>query len=132
MDLDSYIGRYSGETRLKRLLLIAETTADKALANRAFDMVEQQLRRDGNVKRYKEVFGGGADASHGGGEGQTPAGGSTSAGTSGTASSSTSLGGIGSGEQPIIVDLAIGEPAEQSPAGGDGNNGELSSWSGES
>ncbi len=130
MDLDSYIGRYSGETRLKRLLLIAETTADEALANRAFDMVEQQLRRDGNVKRYKEVFGGVDDASRGGGEGQTPAGGPTSGGTSGTALLLTSLGGNRSAEQPIIVDLAVGEPAAQSTAGGDGSNGELSSLSG--
>jgi hypothetical protein len=57
MDYESYIARYTGETRLQRLLLIARTTPDEALASQAFDMAEQQMREDGNVKRYKEVFG---------------------------------------------------------------------------
>jgi len=49
--------RYSGETRLQRLLLVARTTADEALAAQAFRMAEQQMKEDGNVKKYKEVFG---------------------------------------------------------------------------
>ena len=49
--------RYAGETRLQRLLLIARTTRDETLASQAFDMAEQQMREDGNVKQYKEVFG---------------------------------------------------------------------------
>jgi hypothetical protein len=57
MDLDAYISRYSGETRLQRLLLIAKTTPSDALANQAFSLAEEQLKRDGNVKRYNEVFG---------------------------------------------------------------------------
>eukprot|EP00339_Tiarina_fusa_P009995 CAMPEP_0117011940 /NCGR_PEP_ID=MMETSP0472-20121206/10160_1 /TAXON_ID=693140 ORGANISM="Tiarina fusus, Strain LIS" /NCGR_SAMPLE_ID=MMETSP0472 /ASSEMBLY_ACC=CAM_ASM_000603 /LENGTH=474 /DNA_ID=CAMNT_0004714891 /DNA_START=56 /DNA_END=1480 /DNA_ORIENTATION=+ len=61
MDLESYIGRYTGETRLQRLLLIARTTADDALAAQAFDMAEAQMKEDGNVNRYKEVFGGNND-----------------------------------------------------------------------
>ena len=56
MDLESYIGRYSGETRLQRLLLIARTTPDESLSSQAYDMAEQQMKADGNVKRYKEVF----------------------------------------------------------------------------
>lgn len=57
MDLESYTARYTGETRLQRLLLIARTTSDEALASQAFDVAEEQMRRDGNTKRYKEVFG---------------------------------------------------------------------------
>jgi len=51
------VSRYAGETRLQRLLLIARTTRDETLASQAFDMAEQQMREDGNVKQYKEVFG---------------------------------------------------------------------------
>jgi hypothetical protein len=57
MDLESYSARYSGETRLQRVLLIARTTPNDALASQAFDMAEQLMKADGNVKRYKEVFG---------------------------------------------------------------------------
>ena len=57
MDLEAYISRYSGETRLQRLLLIANTTPSDALANQAFSLAEEQIKRDGNVKRYNEVFG---------------------------------------------------------------------------
>jgi hypothetical protein len=58
MDLDSYIAKYSGETRLQRLLVVARTTSDEALAAQAFRLAEVQMRADGNVKKYKEVFGG--------------------------------------------------------------------------
>jgi lipopolysaccharide export system protein LptC len=58
MDLDSYIARYSGETRLQRLLVVARTTSDEALAEQAFRMAEEQMKVDGNVIKYKEVFGG--------------------------------------------------------------------------
>lgn len=58
MDLDSYIAKYNGETRLQRLLLVARTTSDESLAAQAFRMAEEQMKADGNVKRYKEVFGG--------------------------------------------------------------------------
>ena len=57
MDLEAYVGRYSGETRLQRLLLIARTAADDDLADQAFGLAEQQMKADGNVRRYKEVFG---------------------------------------------------------------------------
>jgi hypothetical protein len=57
MDLEAYISRYSGETRLQRLLLIAKTTPSDALADQAFILAEEQIKRDGNVKRYNEVFG---------------------------------------------------------------------------
>jgi hypothetical protein len=57
MDLEAYISRYSGETRLQRLLLIAKTTPSDALANQAFNLAEEQMKRDGNIKRYNEVFG---------------------------------------------------------------------------
>ena len=56
MDLETYIAKYSGETRLQRLLLVARTTPDEAVANQAFDLAEEQMRADGNVNRYKEVF----------------------------------------------------------------------------
>lgn len=142
MDLDSYIGRYSGETRLKRLLLIAETTADDALANRAFDMVEQQLRRDGNVQRYKEIFGdGGGDVVGLSSGGELPTTSATGGPTAASASrdrassplSSSSSGGIDTAEQPIIVDMTSASaapapaPTPHGPAGRLGINGELTS-----
>jgi hypothetical protein len=67
LDLETYISRYSGETRLQRLLWIAQTTPDETLSIQAFDLAEQQLRQDGNTNRYKEVFGGGG----GGGEAES-------------------------------------------------------------
>jgi hypothetical protein len=57
MDFESYIARYTGGTRLQRLLLVARTTPDETLAAQAFAMAEEQMKADGNVKRYKEVFG---------------------------------------------------------------------------
>lgn len=57
MDLESYIARYSGETRLQRLLLVAQTTSDEALASQAYHLAEQQMKVNGNVKKYKEIFG---------------------------------------------------------------------------
>ena len=59
MDLDAYISRYRGETRLQRLLHIAKTTDDNDLAKQAYELAEQQMRSDGNALRYKEVFGDG-------------------------------------------------------------------------
>ena len=59
MDLDSYIGRYTGETRLQRLLLIIKTCSDNDTAFLALKLLEQQLKADGNVIRYKEIFGSG-------------------------------------------------------------------------
>ena len=59
MDLDSYIGRYTGETRLQRLLLIIKTCSDQDTALQALKLLEQQVKTDGNVKRYKEIFGSG-------------------------------------------------------------------------
>lgn len=57
MDLEGYIAKYSGETRLQRLLQVARTTSDEALAAQAFYLAEEQMKTDGNVKTYKEVFG---------------------------------------------------------------------------
>ena len=57
MDLEAFFARYTGETRLQRLLLFARTTSDETLSNQAFEMAQQQLKQDGNVKRYKQVFG---------------------------------------------------------------------------
>jgi 26S proteasome subunit RPN7 len=56
MDLETYIARYTGATRLQRLLLIAKTTPDETLAQQAFDLAEEQMKQDGNVRKYKEVF----------------------------------------------------------------------------
>ena len=108
MDLDSYIGRYSGETRLKRLLLIAESTTDDAVAQRAYDLVEQQLRREGNVKRYKEVFGSESAVT------------ATTTAAPVPSSLSSSSGGIGTSEQPSIVDdltASATQPAPGEPNG---------------
>ena len=69
MDLDSYIARYTGETRLKRLLSIAVTAGQQqqhqksgsihlSQRQRALQLAERQMRRDGNVLLYREVFGG--------------------------------------------------------------------------
>eukprot|EP00980_Cylindrotheca_fusiformis_P001255 scaffold332_cov117-Cylindrotheca_fusiformis.AAC.15 len=57
MDLETYIARYTGETRLQRLLLIAQQTPDDAIATQAFGLAETQMKQDGNVERYKQVFG---------------------------------------------------------------------------
>jgi len=71
MDLESYIGRYTGETRLRRLLSIAfdrtgrgETEGDgnPELRKQALKLVEQQLLRDGNALLYRDIFGGGGDS----------------------------------------------------------------------
>lgn len=59
MDVDSYIARYTGETRLKRLLSIAVAGSqiDLSQRQRALKLAEQQMRRDGNALLYNEVFG---------------------------------------------------------------------------
>lgn len=64
MDLDSYIARYTGETRLKRLLSIAAAGSQQeknhvelSQRQRALELAERQMRRDGNAMLYKEVFG---------------------------------------------------------------------------
>ena len=59
MDVDSYIARYTGETRLKRLLSIAVAgpQIDLSQRQRALKLAEQQMRQDGNALLYKEVFG---------------------------------------------------------------------------
>lgn len=57
MDLETYIARYSGETRLQRLLLIAQQCPDEAVATQAFGMAEAQMKEDGNLRQYKKVFG---------------------------------------------------------------------------
>ena len=56
MDLETYSSRYDGETRLQRLVLIGQMTPDETVAQQAFDLAEQQMRQDGNVKRYKDIF----------------------------------------------------------------------------
>lgn len=58
MDLESYASRYSGETRLQRLLMIAQMTRNETLAQEAFALAQQQMREDSNVIRYREVFAG--------------------------------------------------------------------------
>lgn len=69
MDLESYIARYTGETRLKRLLFIAAAGPQQqdgggngielAQRQRALKLAELQMRRDGNALLYREVFGSG-------------------------------------------------------------------------
>lgn len=81
LDLESYASRYSGATRLQRLLLIAKTVPDDVVAQQAFDLAEQQMRQDGNVRQYKEVFGSGSSSSN-------------------PATSITTAAGSSSGEQP--------------------------------
>lgn len=73
MDLDSYIARYTGETRLKRLLCIAARVPQQhhggnnsnclelAQRQRALKLAELQMRRDGNALLYREIFGGGEE-----------------------------------------------------------------------
>ena len=57
MDLDAYISRYSGETKLQRLLLVAKTCPDEDAALQALRLLEKQLKSAGNVRGYKEIFG---------------------------------------------------------------------------
>jgi len=68
MDLDSYATRYTGQTRLRRLLSIStgnipsgSSTGNDDLARRqrALSLAEKQMRRDGNTVLYRGVFGGG-------------------------------------------------------------------------
>ena len=72
MDLDSYIARYSGETRLRRLLSIAASqhyrgelngngNVDLTQRQRALNLAERLMRRHGNALLYREVFGGGGE-----------------------------------------------------------------------
>ena len=73
MDLESYIGRYSGETRLRRLISIAQRrcTEDKSdsdsddlnLRRRALGLAEKQMIRDGNVQLYRQIFANGGNNS---------------------------------------------------------------------
>jgi hypothetical protein len=58
-DLEAYIGRYSAgsETRLQRLLFIADRTRDAELSTQAYQIAERQMRETSNVRCYKEVFG---------------------------------------------------------------------------
>jgi hypothetical protein len=61
MDLESYIGRYSGETRLRRLISIAQgrrSEYDLIQRQSALDLAEQQMIKDGNVQLYRQVFAG--------------------------------------------------------------------------
>lgn len=68
MDLESYIGRYTGESRLRRLLSIAfdgpgeDDDSNLELRKEALKLVEQQLRRDRNFFLYRDIFGGGGDS----------------------------------------------------------------------
>lgn len=57
MDLEAYIGRYRGETRLQRLLHIGKTASEASTVTHAYELAEAQMKEDGNVLRYKEVFG---------------------------------------------------------------------------
>jgi len=68
MDLESYIARYTGETRLKRLLSIAAAGPqgggngiELSQRQRALKLAELQMRRDGNALLYREVFGNGEE-----------------------------------------------------------------------
>lgn len=64
VDLETYASRYTGITRLQRLLLIAKTTPSDTVSQQAFDLAEQQLRADGNVIQYQQTFGGVVAASN--------------------------------------------------------------------
>ncbi|CAB9517960.1 signalosome complex subunit 1 [Seminavis robusta] len=57
MDLEAYIQKYKGETRLQRLLHIGKVAQDASLVTQAYELAETQMKEDGNVLRYKEVFG---------------------------------------------------------------------------
>lgn len=71
MDLDSYISRYTGESRLQRLLLIVAATdasnkngSDLILRRKALHLAEGQMKKDGNALLYRAIFssGGGEDS----------------------------------------------------------------------
>lgn len=59
MDLEAYISRYDGETRLQRLLHIGKAAGDASTVTQAYELAEAQMKVAGNVIRYKEVFGDG-------------------------------------------------------------------------
>jgi hypothetical protein len=59
-DLETYIGRYpvGSESRLQRLLFIAEKTQDlPELSKQAYVLAERHMRENLNVRCYKDVFG---------------------------------------------------------------------------
>ena len=51
MDLEAYISRYRGETRLQRLLHIGKTVLDPSMVTQAYELAEAQMKEDGNVLR---------------------------------------------------------------------------------
>eukprot|EP00934_Nitzschia_sp_Nitz4_P001547 Nitzschia sp. Nitz4//scaffold24_size164493//63678//65452//NITZ4_002323-RA/size164493-snap-gene-0.15-mRNA-1//-1//CDS//3329544099//1547//frame0 len=57
MDLENYISRYTGTTRLQRLLLIAQTEhLEDGLRLSALDLAIQQMQQDQNVRMYQRVM----------------------------------------------------------------------------
>lgn len=55
MELDSYVDRYSGETRLRRLISIAQRGPPEN-KKEALDLAEHQMKRDGNLQLYRRIF----------------------------------------------------------------------------
>lgn len=54
-DLEQYISHYTSETRLQRLAFIAQQTTDATLQQTANRMLEHDVKRAGNLVRYKQL-----------------------------------------------------------------------------
>ena len=57
-DLETYISRYDhhSETRLQRLLFLAERTPLREDRLTAYGLAERHMKEMGNIKKYREVF----------------------------------------------------------------------------
>ena len=57
-DVENYIGRYApnSETRLQRLVFLAEHASSTADAQTAYRLLERQLKETGNDVFYRKVF----------------------------------------------------------------------------
>ncbi len=59
-DVEAYSARYSGETKLERLLHIAQIASAEGqteLATQAYELLERYVKQTGNFRRYHQIFG---------------------------------------------------------------------------
>lgn len=61
-DLETYTGRYpvDSESRLQRLLFIAEKTQDPELSKQAYQLAAKHMKGSQNVRAYRLAFGSGS------------------------------------------------------------------------
>lgn len=65
LDVEAYSARYSGETKLQRLVHIAQMASSATSASgpqpevavQAYQLAERHLKQTGNLRRYLQIFG---------------------------------------------------------------------------